>query len=127
MLKWLGIFANIAAIAPAVVAVLAYGSYRWNIRKQRVKVEDYLWSIVIKPPTRSDSGDRSIEQLVSALRMSEEDVCRAVFGSKHIVTEILGPAGPLSIRLRVSHADAHPNDPSNEGLNSQTFEHPQIP
>ena len=101
----LGILANLAAIVTAVVAVYAYSQYRLNIYWRRKKIEDYLWHIVTSPQGLNDPSDRSIEQLVTELGMSEQDIMSVVFSSPLIERILGGGTGPTASRLRVNHRD----------------------
>ena len=99
--------ANIAEIVTAIVAALAFGSYRFGIWRRRKRVEDYLWSTVTKPRWATDPVERTVDQLVTELWMSEQDILSAAFSSRNISRRLEGGSGPIGGRLRLSHVDKH--------------------
>ncbi|RNJ49142.1 hypothetical protein [Methylocystis hirsuta] len=106
----LSIAANIAQITTALVAVIAYGSYRWAIFKRRKRIEDYLWTLIVSPPTRNDPRERTVDDLMTALGLSKEEALRAVFSSKVINRDLRNGSGPVTSRIWVSHIDRNPQN-----------------
>lgn len=99
--------ADVASIATAVIASLAYGTYRWANYRNRKRVEDYLWDIVVSPRWPNDPGERTVDQLVTELGMSDQDIMAAVFSSKWIHRELGGSLAPITARLKLSHKDKY--------------------
>ncbi len=114
-MDWLSFIANVASILTAVAGVAAAFAYRLFLTYQRKLVEDYLWDIIINPRTKDDPGDRSLEQLVVELNMSLHDVERAIAASTSLIRRLEGPAGPLTMRLRVSHGERYGGASANVG------------
>ena len=79
-------WADVAEIATAAVAVFAYGRYLIGYWRRRKALEDYLRAEHPGKRDRGDKGRRTTLHLASALGMSEEDVLRAGFRNKRIVS-----------------------------------------
>jgi hypothetical protein len=77
--RFLDLAGNWAAILTAVVAVFAYGNYRWDRRSKRRRLEEHLRR---EKRMGHDDGQRSIQHLMAYLGMSEKDVLEAAFASK---------------------------------------------
>lgn len=75
--------ANIAAIATALVVTWAYLHYRWQWRRKRERLEDYLRKTRLTA-TGQDRGQRTLAQLVAQLGMTEADILQAAFDSKRV-------------------------------------------
>jgi molybdenum-dependent DNA-binding transcriptional regulator ModE len=76
--------ADIASIATGVVAVLAFGSYRWTIRRRMRKVETLLKAKVVERRTGSDGGSLTAEQLAAYGNLTETQVIEATSRSSKI-------------------------------------------
>ena len=114
MTDLLGTVANIASILTFAGAITGYGIFQTAKKCRRKKIENYLWDLVINPRWAGDPGDRSVDQLVSELGMSERDIFDAAFNSRHVSRRLNGGTAPVSSRLRLSHADKNPQrDDSN--------------
>lgn len=77
-------WAAVADVATASVAAVAYGRYLSGSTRRRRALEEYLKN---ERPGKRDAGDqgrRTVLHLVSALRMSEEEILKAAFDSKRI-------------------------------------------
>jgi hypothetical protein len=84
-----GLFADWAAILTAAVAVI-FGAYFWRDgRKKRLKLEDHLRKTYQEAKARSDrdNGKRSIAHLIADLRMTEDEIVQAAFGSTKILAQ----------------------------------------
>jgi hypothetical protein len=77
--------ANIAAILTAVVATVGYGTYRWDQRTKRVRLENYLCAEKSK---NHDQGQRSLLHLMANVGMTEAELIQASFRSKNIDRKI---------------------------------------
>ena len=104
----LGVIANVAAVATAVVAVIAYGGYRYGISDRRTKLKDKLKAVAADHPNPQtfDLPSVSVLDLMLELRMTEAQVFEAALGDKEIVaTSRGGPGDPLarSICFRYVH------------------------
>lgn len=80
-MTWLATLGNIAAISTALVAAFGYGSYRWDHRRKREKLEDYLKAEKAKG---TDRGQRTILHLIAELGLTEQEILHASFVSNHI-------------------------------------------
>jgi membrane protein implicated in regulation of membrane protease activity len=78
-LQILGAVANLASIATAIVAVLAYWRYSVSRRDKRKRLEKYL-------RTERENGRMAVAvvHLVAELGMTESEVLDASFRSRHI-------------------------------------------
>jgi hypothetical protein len=106
-LTWLNLAANVASILTPIAGFFGFVFYKISIRGRTKKLENYLWSIVIKPRWNSDLGERTVDQLISELHMSADEIMKAAFKSKVISTRLEGGAGSLNSRLKLSHSDLH--------------------
>jgi hypothetical protein len=79
---YFGIVANIAAIITAIVAVSAWGYYRWNLRRKRRRLENYLKAIWNNQ--RLKNKGRTLISLSAALAMTEADIMQAAFDSNRV-------------------------------------------
>lgn len=84
-MSWFSILANIAAILTAVIAAFGYGAYRWDQRKKREKLENYLKA---EKATDKDQGQRSLLHLMANVGMTEAELIQASFRSKQIKRKI---------------------------------------
>ncbi|MQW85976.1 hypothetical protein [Sinorhizobium saheli] len=95
----LAILANLAAILTAVIAVWAYGQYRWERWRKRVRLENYL---------RDERGighgeGHTILDLVAHLGMSEAEIADAAFRSKVIRRRVTVDSSGRPDRLVLVH------------------------
>lgn len=81
----LSFVANIAAILTAIIAVLGYGAYRWDQRKKRKKMEEYLKA---EKDAGKGRGQRSLLHLMANVGMTEAELIQASFRSNHIERKI---------------------------------------
>jgi hypothetical protein len=79
--QWLEISANIAAIFTAIVAVIAWVSYKCSQCEKMRKLEDYLKK---EKEAGNDKAQRSILHLVANVGLTEEEIIKASFKSRHI-------------------------------------------
>lgn len=84
-MTWFGVLANVSAILTAVVAVFAYGSYRWSQYQKCQRLESYLKSEKAKSTNR---GQRSLLHLMAKVGMTEAELIQASFRSTHIDRKI---------------------------------------
>jgi hypothetical protein len=96
----LGVLADIAQIATAVIAAAAYISYRYSLSKRRTAVERYLKNLV----RRNDLGanarrERTIAELIPLLGLTPEQVLEAVFASKNLRCKLIDGPGEIADRL----------------------------
>lgn len=88
---WLEVVANIASIVTAIVVAAAWIFYQIQLRKKRSALVDHLKA---EKEKKIDKGQRSVLHLMRNLAMSEDDVLKAAFDSKHIEPkEKPGPGG----------------------------------
>lgn len=80
----LGFLANIAAILTALVAVIGYGVYRWELRRKRLLLEDYLRARKTAAKREGKKGQHTVLHLMAALRLSETEVFQASFHSRKV-------------------------------------------
>ena len=77
------VFANVAAIATAFVAVIFFAQFHLHRRSQRRRLEKYLKAEEAEADrTRDEEGARTLLHLVKNLGMSESDIIDASFRSK---------------------------------------------
>lgn len=82
-LSWIGVGANVAAIATAIVAVSVWLSFRGQRSKRRRALEGYLKEV----KSAADGYDRrTVLHLMANLRMTEAHIFEAAFESNHVVT-----------------------------------------
>ena len=79
----LGTWSDIATIATACVAVVAFSQYQFARCKRVVALENYLRRDRDERGP-DDRGRRTVLHLMAALAMSEADILDAAFRSKHI-------------------------------------------
>jgi hypothetical protein len=73
--------ANLAEILTAIVASIAYAAYRIDQYRKMTKLEDYL------KKEKADNPDKHIHtvlHLMAMLGLTEDEILRASFRSKHI-------------------------------------------
>jgi hypothetical protein len=103
---WLEIVANAASIVTAIVAVFAWGYYRCGLRRKRVALENHLKAEKEKALLKNgkdvsktkkdkgiDRGQRTVRHLTAALALTKDDVLKAAFESKHVVTHVKSKHG----------------------------------
>jgi hypothetical protein len=76
--------ADIASIATAIVAVIAFGSYRWTIWRRKRKVERLLKQKISERRTGSDGGSLTVQQLAAFGNLTEAQVIEATSRSRKI-------------------------------------------
>jgi hypothetical protein len=81
----LSLWANLAAILTAVIAVFGYGKYQWDACTRRKKLEIYLKS---EKEKGKDQGQRSALHLMARLGLTEAEILHASFSSKYILRKI---------------------------------------
>jgi hypothetical protein len=84
-MNWLELFANLAAILTAIVAVVAYGWYQWCICKKCRKLEAYLKLEKEKDRDPSRQGQHNIIHLMAELGLTRDEILQASFRSKKII------------------------------------------
>jgi uncharacterized Ntn-hydrolase superfamily protein len=77
--EWLDRLADVAAIATAVIAAWAYGSYRLKLYRRRTAVEALL-----AKQTRPGDDSLALEQIAAVLKLTIEQVLEAAQASKNI-------------------------------------------
>jgi hypothetical protein len=82
--EFLGIVANYAAIATALVAVTGYGLYRLELRRKRRLLEDYLRERKAAAKREGRKGQHTVLHLMAKLRLSETEVFQASFRSRKV-------------------------------------------
>jgi hypothetical protein len=82
---YLGIAADIASIATAIVAVWAFGHYKYLLRRKRIDLEEYLKS---EKGKGTDRGQRTLLHLSRALALSQADILQAAFDSENVEPRI---------------------------------------
>jgi hypothetical protein len=102
---WIDIAAGIASVATALVAVIAYGSYRVGIYRRRCKLLAKLKAVAEKhpDPQKPDLQEVTILSLMIELSMTAAQVLEAAFGNKQVYVTARGGGGDsieTSIRLR---------------------------
>lgn len=78
---WLGLVANFAAIATALVAVAGSAWFVMERGAKRRRLEAYLKA---ERDKGQDKGQRSILHLVARVGLTEPEILQASFRSKHI-------------------------------------------
>ena len=71
---------NWATILTAGVAAWGYGSYRWDRCSRRKRLEAYLR----EEKNQSSTPAHTMKHLIVKLGMSEAEIYRAIFDSKHV-------------------------------------------
>jgi hypothetical protein len=79
-LQILGALANLASIATAIVAVLAYWRYSMSRRNKQKRLEEHL-----RAERENGRLAIAIVHLVAELGMTESEILDASFRSRHIV------------------------------------------
>jgi hypothetical protein len=77
----LGIAADFASIATAIVAVWAYGKFKYLLHRRRVDLEQYLKS---EKDKKTDHGQRTLLHLSRELKMSQSEIFEAAIQSENI-------------------------------------------
>lgn len=80
-MKLLRVFADLAAISTALVAVFAYGSYRLTNYQRRRKLENLLAKKALQEP---HDGTLAIEQLAAYANLTTDQVIEATAASRKI-------------------------------------------
>jgi len=106
--EFLHIAGSWAAIVTALVAVMAYGLYRWEKRKKRRRLEQHL---KIEKELEEDRGQRTVLHLMSHLRLTEADVLDAAFRSNKVRSRIDADAQGLAQRLLFEYNDGKERSP----------------
>lgn len=78
----LNIIADIVAIITGVLATIFYFQFRWEKRKKRLQLEAFLKDD--RAAGNSPSGTRTVVALMARLKLTENEVYQACFGSDHI-------------------------------------------
>ncbi|WFU01956.1 hypothetical protein QA648_17930 [Rhizobium sp. CB3171] len=104
--KHLEIFANIAAILTAVIAVWAYGRFLWERRQKRLRLESHLRD---EKEMRADEGQRTLLHLVANLGMSEIEIVDAAFRSKVIRRRVSLDEQGRADRLLLEYESGNPD------------------
>ncbi len=102
----LEVFANVAAILTAVVAVWAYGRYLWVQRQRRLRLENHLR----EERHAGDQGHRTLLHLVAYLGMSEAEIVDAAFRSKVIRRRVSVDDQGRADRLLLEYESGNPDD-----------------
>jgi hypothetical protein len=102
----LEIGADIAEIATATVAVIAYSSYRLDRWRKHKAVEKYLRDA---QRLDGDPGERSVAELICELTMTEDQVFDAVFRNKRLWARLDERGSDLVSRLYVKWYDGQPD------------------
>jgi len=83
-MKSLELWAQLAAIFTALLAVFGYGKYQFGLYRKREQLESYL-KIEKITATGNNRGQRSILHLMAKLGMTEAEILQASFNSKSII------------------------------------------
>lgn len=81
----LEIFAHIAAISTAVIAVWAWGWYQVDRYRKRKRLENYLRE---EKALGRDQGQRTLLNLVATLGMSETEIMDSAFRSSVVARRV---------------------------------------
>ena len=92
----LGIWADGAALSTAGIALFWSGYYAVGRYRKRRALEDYLKK---DRASGKDNGQRTILHLMAKLAMTEGEILRAAFHSKHV-------ARPLAANVKTRRAEA---------------------
>ncbi len=103
----LGVFANIAAILTAVIAVWAYGRYLWERRQKRLRLEQYLRD---EKAAGGNQGQRTLLHLVANLGMAESEIIDAAFRSKYVRRRVGVDDQGRADRLLLEYDSGGPED-----------------
>jgi hypothetical protein len=103
-------WSDIAEIATAFLAVFAYGRYLVGYWRRRMTLENYLKNEYPGKRDKGDQGRRTVLHLVAELRMSEEEVLKAAFRNKRIVsTTAADPATGRAAALYLAYRRENSN------------------
>lgn len=83
--KVIGVVADWAAILTAILAVFGYGRYLFNLRRQRVALEDYLRE---EKRADYDEGKRTVIRLMGSLSLTESELLSAAFRSRKVASSV---------------------------------------
>lgn len=99
----LEVIAQVASIATAGIAAVAYGRYLYDRRQKRLRLEHHLKDQKTKSKG-GDRGQRSIVDLMAALGMSEAEIMDAAFQSRSIkrIVALVPMGAPPRIDLEYS-------------------------
>ena len=81
----LTVWANLAAILTALIAIFGYGKYQLDAVFRRKKLENYLKK---QKTLGNDQGQRSILHLMAHLGLTEAEILQASFISKQVARKI---------------------------------------
>jgi hypothetical protein len=73
--RFIELASQLAAILTSGVAVWAYGQFRFERRQKRLKLEHHL---------KSDTGKRTVLDLITVLGMTDAEIMDAAFRSPHV-------------------------------------------
>lgn len=90
---WIDVLSGLASIATAVVAVLAYGGYKYGQWDRHRRLLALVKEHAARHPNPQYLGlqEVTIIRAVTDLRISEAQAMEAAFGDKTIVVAGLGP------------------------------------
>lgn len=93
---WLGLLANISAIATALIAAVTAIWFWRDARLKRLRLEQYLAAEQAKG---EDRGQRSVLHLMTKLGLTEAEILQASFRSRHIKRRIKSDAGGMAAQM----------------------------